>query len=72
VLHNIILNYYILNKAVINGLIEKPMSCSDCGNITRLAAHHNDYNKALDVEWLCYECHGKRHRKIISAVGMGD
>ena len=57
---------YKLRWAVRSGRIEKPAECSDCGEATeakRLTGHHNDYNKPYEVEWLCYVCHGKRHRK---------
>lgn len=52
-----------LNAAVRRGDISKPEQCSECGEGKKLTAHHNDYSKPLEVEWLCYECHGKRHRK---------
>ncbi len=32
--------------------------CSDCGE-TKVEAHHEDYSKPLDVEWLC-----KKHHKL--------
>jgi len=47
------------------GNIIKPENCSDCGRAIKLSGHHPDYSKPLLIEWLCYECHGKRHRKII-------
>ena len=52
-----------LNLAVKSGKILVPSLCVDCGEKLKLAAHHNDYTTPLDVEWLCYECHGRRHWK---------
>lgn len=49
-----------LNAAVRCGKIVKPILCSGCGKTKKLTGHHNDYSKPLDVEWLCYECHGMK------------
>ena len=53
----------ILNAAVKSRKIIKPAVCSECGIEKRVSAHHEDYAKPLEVTWLCYECHGKRHRR---------
>jgi len=53
----------ILNKAVKTGIILKPDICAKCGRAIKLTAHHDNYDEPLKVEWLCYECHGKLHRK---------
>lgn len=55
---------YQLNLALRRGEILKPDACEDCGETVKLTAHHDNYFKPLEVRWLCYECHGKRHRKI--------
>ena len=41
-------------------LVRKP--CESCG-ATKAQAHHEDYNKPLDVRWLCRPCHQKQHQK---------
>lgn len=54
-----------VKHAVNLGLLIKPESCSSCGSIGPIDGHHEDYGKPLEVEWLCRNCHGKRHRKRI-------
>jgi len=49
-----------LNRAVLSGKILKPSNCSECGKMRKISAHHADYNKPLEVRWLCYACHGKQ------------
>jgi hypothetical protein len=35
----------------------KKLPCHRCGTTARVQAHHHDYSKPLDVEWLCFACH---------------
>lgn len=37
-------------------------SCADPGK--RLVAHHEDYLRPLDVVWLYYSCHKRRHAGV--------
>jgi hypothetical protein len=53
-----------LNQAVKRGDIERPHSCSKCGSTEQIEGHHEDYNKPLDVEWLCRPCHATLHRNL--------
>jgi hypothetical protein len=55
---------YLLNAAVRQGVILKPGSCTICGSVAKLAAHHEDYTKPLQVEWMCYPCHTSHHAQI--------
>jgi len=50
-----------LMYAVQMGLIEK-QPCEVCGTIKNVHAHHSDYQKPLEVRWLCSVDHGKEHR----------
>lgn len=40
-------------------LIKKP--CCICGRNDFVCAHHEDYNKPLDVKWICCYCHNDLH-----------
>lgn len=48
-------------RAVKKGAIHKPDGCQCCGRTGRLEAHHNNYEEALNVMWLCAECHRNYH-----------
>jgi hypothetical protein len=37
--------------------------CIRCGN-PKSVAHHEDYDKPLDVMWLCQPCHKQRHKEL--------
>lgn len=49
-----------VSNAVRDGRIVK-MPCAFCGCDTNLEAHHHDYDKPLDVTWLCRPCHRRFH-----------
>lgn len=56
--------HYAIKQAVRYGRIIPPIICQHCFSRTKLEAHHEDYNRPLDVVWLCAPCHGKRHIEI--------
>jgi hypothetical protein len=43
--------------AVRRGVLIRPARCQDCGRRCFPDAHHEDYSKPLEVEWLCRKCH---------------
>lgn len=45
------------------GKLIKPRTCSSCGCLGNIQAHHDDYDKPLDVRWLCCGCHRIEHRR---------
>lgn len=52
-----------VRRAIKNGLIERK-DCEWCGRVDNVFAHHEDYDKPLDVMWLCPPCHAKRHQQL--------
>ena len=46
-------------------LIRQP--CIRCGEQNSFA-HHEDYDKPLDVMWLCPPCHKQRHKELLTLL----
>jgi len=42
-------------------LVQHP--CCRCG-AEKTVAHHEDYDKPLEVVWLCQPCHKQRHKEL--------
>ncbi|KKK74336.1 hypothetical protein LCGC14_2884790 [marine sediment metagenome] len=57
---------YLLQNAVAQNRIVHPDTCGGCGELKIVEGHHPDYDKPLDVEWLCGKCHRALHRELIS------
>lgn len=51
--------YRITHKAIRRGELKR-LPCEKCGE--KAQAHHPDYNKPLDVMWLCAEHHREWHK----------
>jgi hypothetical protein len=49
-----------LNVYIKRGIIIK-QPCSVCGD-PKVEGHHEDYNKPLEVVWLCRPCHMAHHK----------
>lgn len=50
----------LVNSALRNGaLIAKPCHCG-----AKAQAHHDDYGKPLEVDWLCPKHHAERHVEL--------
>ena len=57
---------YMVRNAIVQGVLRKPDECSTCGEEyppLEIHAHHEDYDRPLDVIWLCRPCHKALHRK---------
>lgn len=45
------------NHAINSGKILRPIFCDNCPSSVNVQGHHDDYNKPLEVRWLCGKCH---------------
>jgi hypothetical protein len=50
-----------VQRAIQKGILERRAACENCGAADNIQAHHENYDKPLEVEWLCVPCHKKRH-----------
>lgn len=55
-------------RALKNGRLIKPTRCSLCNSEEKLDAHHADYERHLDVVWVCRTCHKKLHSKFFKTT----
>lgn len=56
----------LLNCAIRNNILEKPSECSKCKKLCKPEGHHKDYDKPLDIVWLCIPCHRRLHFEQIN------
>ena len=59
----------LLEQAIEDGIIARQTKCQECGHEgtfsdgrTAIQAHHTDYNKPINVIWLCQKCHHEWHK----------
>lgn len=53
-----------VSRALKSGLLVRN-PCIRCGE-EKSVAHHDDYDKPLDVMWLCQPCHKQRHKELLN------
>lgn len=53
-----------VSSAIKSGVLVRN-KCERCGD-EKSVAHHEDYDKPLDVVWLCQPCHKQRHKELRS------
>jgi hypothetical protein len=53
----------IINRAIRDGKLTKPTTCSECNATGTIQGHHCDYTKPLEVMWLCQTCHIAWHKE---------
>lgn len=60
-----------MEKAIERGELVRPDTCENCGKRpgqgkdgrSLIQGHHDDYNRPLDVRWLCQPCHHEWHKQ---------
>jgi len=63
-----------VGSAIRNGSLIRPTKCSECSESKKIEAHHDDYNKSLEVRWLCRKCHKAWHKdnQAIEHIGKNQ
>ena len=56
--------YWKVKYALKTGKLKRPDTCSMCSERKKIEGHHYDYNKPLDVTWVCRQCHATIHREL--------
>ena len=51
-----------VSRAIREGRLDRN-PCVRCGE-AKSVAHHEDYDKSLEVMWLCQPCHKQRHKEL--------
>jgi hypothetical protein len=54
--------YWKVQNAIKTGRLAR-QPCKECG-AKKSQAHHEDYSKPLDVEWLCVACHNRKKHPV--------
>lgn len=52
------------------GKLIRPTTCSQCLIECKPEGHHPDYNKPLEVIWLCKKCHITEHKKCKAVLHL--
>lgn len=61
---NVEYSHWRIGYLIKKGVIKKSTTCSSCGRICKLHAHHVNYDNPYDIIWLCPSCHGKLHYQL--------
>lgn len=56
--------YAAVQEAMRNGTLIRPEYCEMCNVRCKPHAHHENYEKPLEVKWLCAECHYRKVHKM--------
>lgn len=54
----------LVSLAIKKGILVRASKCEQCKQKCKTEAHHSDYDKPLEVNWLCHECHSGITNKV--------
>ena len=61
----------MVEYAIHRGILQRREACEQCGKSgafkngrSMIEGHHADYNKPLEIQWLCKKCHHNWHSKF--------
>ena len=58
-----IIAHKAVHEAIRQGDLTRPDFCSECAVYCSPEGHHDDYDKPLEVRWLCTKCHKDHHKQ---------
>lgn len=58
---------HAVSNAIRDGRLQRK-PCEVCGTTIRVQAHHHDYSKPLDVQWLCFKHHREEHGQQVQEL----
>lgn len=61
-----------VRSALEKGILRNPGICEACKSTKQIEGHHDDYNKPLQVRWLCHDCHFSWHRSNKPVPALSD
>ena len=61
----------VVRRALVSGRLVR-QDCQSCGSSQNIQAHHEDYDKPIDVEWLCSKCHAAHHKHLRHLERSGE
>lgn len=57
-----------VHYAIKTGKLIRSGICENCSDSSTTQAHHIDYTKPLEVNWLCGKCHNTIHREVEACI----
>ena len=54
-----------VQRAIRRGDFKRALTCVLCGRNGHILAHHEDYDKPLELLWVCASCHKKIHLETV-------